>query len=390
MDSDVDLDLELNTFGMESLKQPKTDEFDSESDSSLNTTIMEVKTPSKLRTTTVGELETNTSKKLDEGQPPTANQARRARRKRRRTAKKTMSLDHSSEVLSSDKQSEAIPANTGETFGLVKGNVNSLELNKEKAKALARNQPSYSGGVQSKLNKGGLEKPKGTPSNSSETRKRPRGSDATPPELKNPVHKRTKSFASVVTDCNLVMAISNDKNSDGTVTATQFNEIIEKIVQSRSEVLPDGIVPNFHGYKHVQGIPLITCADVSCKEWLVDRINHFNQSWPDMTLRAVEKGSLAKMNRGMVFIPSGPGFPSRSGAILVDLKLSNPGLKTEKWKVYSSKLHAHGQSLFIGIDDDSLTVLKERDFKAFFALVSVDFRIHERKQKEPVIEAPLK
>lgn len=147
-------------------------------------------------------------------------------------------------------------------------------------------------------------------------------------------------------------------------------------------------MPNFHGYKLVNGIPMITCADITCKEWLIDRINHFNASWPDMTLRAVDKGSLAKMNKGNVFVPSGPGFPSKHKAILVDLKLSNPGLLTEKWRVYNCKVHAHGQTLFIGIDDDSFTVLKDRDFKAFFALVSVDFQINERKREEPVIEAP--
>lgn len=37
-------------------------------------------------------------------------------------------------------------------------------------------------------------------------------------------------------------------------------------------------------------------------------------------------------------------------------------------------------------DNDSLTVFKERDFKAFYELVSFDFRIHERKQEEPLIE----
>lgn len=84
--------------------------------------------------------------------------------------------------------------------------------------------------------------------------------------------------------------------------------------------------------------------------------------------------SLAKLNRGMVFIPSclGYGFPSRLREILVDLKLSNPGIDSEKWKVYVSRSYDHGQP-----------VLQDRDFKAFFAIVTVN------KREEPVIETPL-
>lgn len=65
-------------------------------------------------------------------------------------------------------------------------------------------------------------------------------------------------------------------------------------------------MPNFHGYKLVNGIPMISCADLPCKGLFIDRINHFNASWQVMTLRAVVKGSLA--NRSMVFVRSGPGF----------------------------------------------------------------------------------
>lgn len=61
----------------------------------------------------------------------------------------------------------------------------------------------------------------------------------------------------------------------------------------------------------------------------------------------------------------------------------------QSWRIFSSKMHTHRQNLFIGIYDDSLTVLKEQDFKAFFALVSVQIKMHERNHEEPVFEAPV-
>lgn len=267
MDSDVNLDEDC--FGLEFVPPPNSDEFDSESDSEMNQTIIE----SKPVEVTIPKLPEEV--KLEELKPLTARQIKRRQQKLNKNSNTSMSLDSSSEVLVLATTSVASPMQIGETTeikipgssrgALIKssilskstiqsaGNAISLELNKGKPKALTMYQKSSSGGVQSKLHKGGLEKPepiqprpkpktnasrfelnkgksetlvpyqksnfggirsklnkggletpkdtqknpsvtihtKGTFSqNTSGTRKRLRGSDATPPELKHPKNKR--------------------------------------------------------------------------------------------------------------------------------------------------------------------------------------------------------
>lgn len=110
--------------------------------------------------------------------------------------------------------------------------------------------------------------------------------------------------------------------------------------------------------------------------WLIEKISH---KWATMDLRCLDKTQLPKLTKAIVFIPYAPGFPSKPIDILVDLKLSNRGLRTDQWRVISTNVtNKNGITLVLGIDKESLGVIKSQNLKAFFALVQVTFNLQEK------------
>lgn len=211
--------------------------------------------------------------------------------------------------------------------------------------------------------------------------KRVRTSEGTPPADA----KKPKTMAQIVVDNNLVMVIYNDRREGGKVTHSESSLIIEEIMKERTKSLSAGFVPKFNGFKMAGDILKLVCIDVASKSWLLKTIEAVSHKLATLDLRCFVASALPKLTKAVVFIPTGPGFPTKSSDILVDLKLSNIGLKTDQWRVYSNTTNKGGLLLVLGIDKQSLDVLKSQDLKAFFALVQVTFMLHERK--EEVMEA---
>lgn len=217
----------------------------------------------------------------------------------------------------------------------------------------------------------------GTPSTniSSPTVKRGRTSESTPPADA----KKPKTMAQLVVDNNLVIIIYNDRREGGQVIESESDIIIEEIMKERTISLGAGFVPKFGGFKTIGNMLQLTCADVTSKEWLISLIEKISQKWDTLDLRCLDRTQLPKLTKAIVFIPYAPGFPSKPSDILVDLKLSNIGLKTDKWRVISTNVtNKNGITLVLGIDNESLGVIKSQNLKAFFALVQVNFNLHER------------
>lgn len=218
----------------------------------------------------------------------------------------------------------------------------------------------------------------GSTDTSSPTVKRGRTSESTPPA--DP--KKPKTMAQTVVDNNLIMIIYNDRREGGLVIESESEIIITEIMKERTICLRAGFAPKFGGFKTSGNVLQLTCADVISKQWLIELIGKISHKWTTMDLRCLNKTQLPKQTKAIVFIPYAPGFPSKNNDILVELKLSNSGLKTDLWRVINSNVtNPKGITLVVGIDKESLEVLKLQNFKAYFALVLVHFILQEKAEK---------
>ena len=74
--------------------------------------------------------------------------------------------------------------------------------------------------------------------------------------------------------------------------------------------------------------------------------------------------------------------PKTTEVIFSRLEKQNPGLSTKNWLVYTRQEmpSQSGFLLVLGVDDDTIQVLKTLDFRPHFELTRLPFRVHESAQ----------
>lgn len=256
---------------------------------------------------------------------------------------------------------------------------------KKKTKPLAGAGSSKTGDVR----KGGKAEAKPAPT-STPAPKRPREAGSNPPSAgsKPPRVKKAKaetgdavtppttsvaglSFSQALTTQR--MAVVLGKFPEQLLTSEQGQTVIKALTRAVFEADPDS-ERRFDGVSQRDGVVLVTCCSVSATTWLVDTVRGLRLEGLG-ELRAGSARDLLGRPRVSVLIPTegveGKDIPS----IVKLLGRQNPGLHTDKWRVFSSKKEAKSILLCAEVPEADLLVLRGKGLRVGFGLRTVTFRV---------------
>jgi hypothetical protein len=140
--------------------------------------------------------------------------------------------------------------------------------------------------------------------------------------------------------------------------------------------------PQFLYSEFAQGAFWITCANEPSKAWLMRTISGLGELWEGAELTVVDSKD-PKRPRVLVHIPD----TSEVTTVMTRLRVQNPELNTTDWSVVSYKVTEKEQTLALSIDPDSFKALTGSNFKAYWGLGRVIFRILEDEKRNPEAES---
>jgi hypothetical protein len=191
---------------------------------------------------------------------------------------------------------------------------------------------------------------------------------------------QTGSFKKVV--LGIKMAIIHKRHPDVKLEQTQV-DIIQTRLLNAVDRSPSGETPPQLLYpRFAQGLFWITCANESCKVWLVRTISDLGELWEGAELTVVDSKDLPKRHRVLVRIPD----TSEIATVMTRLRIQNPELNTADWSVMSRKVTEREQKLALSIDHDSFKTLARVNLKVFWGLGRIIFRTLKDEKKKPKTE----
>ncbi|XP_012228303.1 uncharacterized protein [Linepithema humile] len=205
--------------------------------------------------------------------------------------------------------------------------------------------------------------------------KRRKGSNETPPSGGRPL-KRQRAHdghhAYVNAADLLARAIAAESYPEAEITAEQLT-LLRGAVSKEIDGIQEGPVPRFYSTFLRSGAAVVRCADEASLGWLVGRIGGIIP-WEDAKLKVMGMDALQRQHRAMVWVP---GPPEGAATVLKRLEKQNPGLVTGSWKVFAEGVGAtkEGGNLVLGVPESSVLKLRMLDFKPFFGLDRIAFRV---------------
>ncbi len=136
------------------------------------------------------------------------------------------------------------------------------------------------------------------------------------------------------------------------------SELVKALQSCRSEP-----VPKFERSGLKQGAFWVTCTDQSSYDWLLQQAPSIS-AWEDDAFTIV-KADFLKLKKVFMIVPGPDREPKH---ILTTLSFQNPGLKTDRWQVWARKVETKHLLLTIGVDDESLRVLRQLDMRPHYEL----------------------
>ena len=205
--------------------------------------------------------------------------------------------------------------------------------------------------------------------------KRRKGSNETPPSGGRPLkrqkaHEGHHAYADAADP--LARVIAAEGYPEAEITAEQLT-LLRGAVSKEIDGIQEGPVPRFHSTSLRSGAAVVRCADEVSLGWLVERIGGIIP-WEGARLRVMGLDALQKQHRAVVWVP---GPPEGAATVLRRLEKQNPGLVTGSWKVFAEGVGAtrEGGNLVLGIPESSVLKLRTLDFKPFFGLDRIAFRV---------------
>lgn len=189
-------------------------------------------------------------------------------------------------------------------------------------------------------------------------------------------NKRT-AYSSALKN-KLDAVIIDESNTEGILTSSQSDQIIDKLMTRLSEFTftSNSDVPKFQGYFLNKGILTINCVNDNSMEWLMNA--ELNNLWDGAKIKIMRANEFAKHIRMTAFIPG----PVRENVeILKLLKTQNCELNTSRWRIYHrNQGTSTGMTLVLGVDEKSLEVLRSLEMKPYYGMSRAAFYLPETKQ----------
>ncbi|KAF6216644.1 hypothetical protein GE061_000990 [Apolygus lucorum] len=217
-------------------------------------------------------------------------------------------------------------------------------------------------------------------------RKRNRDSHGTPPsDAKKPPAKKPRETGSgqprdppgAYSDAlsSTKMAVTHGNHPAEQLSDVEANLVYGSIVRAAMDS-PAGQGPQFCSGHTSNGVVYITCSNGRSKGWLEEQVAEL-KPWDGASLRTGPAKDLADLVRVKVGVWIPTEFLDRSDArkLIPLFEAQNPGLSTREWKLLSTKADPKGLSLVLNIDTDSLGWLRGQQFRAFFHVQRVTFKV---------------
>jgi hypothetical protein len=168
-----------------------------------------------------------------------------------------------------------------------------------------------------------------------------------------------------------MLAIAHWNHPEQQLSRDQVTSIREEVM---TRVAKSGNIPLTDSYFE-GGTLIISCGDKSTEEWL-DRTFETLTPFQGCRLKLGLAEQLVKVNKVSVYVSRNTGAVTKVEALKA--LASQNKLRTEEWSVVGEKVDPDGQTLVINVNDESLQVLSEVDYRPYLGLDRVMFRVLER------------
>ena len=165
------------------------------------------------------------------------------------------------------------------------------------------------------------------------------------------------------------------------MTKQQMKLVHQSINKAIVQIAVQGAGPKFLGSTFKNGSIRMICENPESRKWL-EKVIPTLKPWPGASLSIAPQDELPKTTVS-ILIPNKEGVTVATALEL--LRVQNPGLDTDNWKVLKLTKTYSGQIALLSIDEISFKALKLLNFKANLGIDKVTFRVKGDPVKTPIL-----
>lgn len=173
----------------------------------------------------------------------------------------------------------------------------------------------------------------------------------------------------------LMVVITDSSCPEGKYSTDQADVIFEAIDDELDQAMsrPEYTPILFGNRRFFEGLIRVHCSDLRAVEWLRDKVSTFKNKEGNAVLKVIRESNLPKLLRMTIWIK---GKVLTKETILLRLRAQNPHLKVDRWCFYHHlpKPESNGQLAVFGIPEDTVAILEQQEFFAYFGMCTVRFK----------------
>lgn len=172
------------------------------------------------------------------------------------------------------------------------------------------------------------------------------------------------------------------------MTKQQMTLVQQSINKAIVQIAVQGAGPKFLGSTYKNGWIRMVCENHESRRWL-EKVIPSLKPWPEARLSVKPQDELLKTVTVSILIPDKEGVTVTTALDL--LRVQNPGLDTNNWKVLKVLKNLNGrpgQIVHLSIDEASFNALKLLDLKANLGMDKVTFWVRSTHVKKPLLPTP--
>lgn len=192
--------------------------------------------------------------------------------------------------------------------------------------------------------------------------------DSTPP-----VNRETANYKQAVADSMTFYIIGAEQ----ALTTDQVERVMENLVWELEKFIGSGkMAPSFNDNKPGESELKLECADERTMKWLVEIFPRL-RPWRLARLKLVTKAEWEAEYKPKRMLRMSVVVPWRATAtyFMQVLRSNNPFLKTRNWEVRHSEDWGDRTKFYLKVDETSVEMLRERNFRVHWLLNVITFRL---------------
>lgn len=176
----------------------------------------------------------------------------------------------------------------------------------------------------------------------------------------------------------LCYAVIDRNNPTGKIPSAQ-RQCLEEAINTRImdyilEADEDATKIQVNSYNFTMDVLMLQLASKTGIDILRKLVEEIPAPWEGAKLALVNRADIPSLTKSSVFI-KGWGSKFSAEQVLKVLGKQNRGLVVEKWEIFHREETQTGTLIVVGIDQDSMTHLKQSNGKAFFVSQAVYFKV---------------